>query len=247
MAEVNSSSNPTASDAEIDRLLKSEATALQREVEVDRILNAFKLNPYNILDLELTATTEDIKKRYRHLSIFVELFCPIFSFLSFYCFFLGLSVIHPDKAKHERAPEAFDRLKKAESELSDKEKRENLDGVIKAARNEILKALQLPTTAGDDHPKLKTLKPPFKEQLWAKSKEMLIDEELRRRRAIKVQMTNEGREAQAKEQEVITRKRKAEDDRVWEDNREERVGSWRSFTNGAPKKKKKKTNHEILG
>jgi len=225
MAEVNSSSNPAASDAEIDRLLKSEATALQREVEVDRILNAFKLNPYNILDLELTATTEDINKRYRHLSIF----------------------IHPDKAKHERAPEAFDRLKKAESELSDKEKRENLDGVIKAARNEILKALQLPTTAGDDHPKLKTLKPPFKEQLWAKSKEMLIDEELRRRRAIKVQMTNEGREAQAKEQEVITRKRKAEDDRVWEDNREERVGSWRSFTNGAPKKKKKKTNHEILG
>jgi len=29
-------------------------------------------------------------------------------------------------------------------------------------------------------------------------------------------MTNEGREAQAKEQEVIQRKRKAEDDKVWE-------------------------------
>lgn len=35
-------------------------------------------------------------------------------------------------------------------------------------------------------------------------------------RAVKVQMTNEGREAQAKEQEVIQRKRKAEDDKVWE-------------------------------
>ena len=93
-----------------------------------------------------------------------------------------MSVIHPDKAKHERAPEAFDLLKKAESELSDKDKRENLDGIIKAARNEILKELQLPTTAGDDHPKLKDLKPPFKEQLRAKSKQVLIDEELRRRR-----------------------------------------------------------------
>lgn len=29
-------------------------------------------------------------------------------------------------------------------------------------------------------------------------------------------MTNEGREAQVKEQEVINRKRKAEDDKVWE-------------------------------
>jgi len=29
-------------------------------------------------------------------------------------------------------------------------------------------------------------------------------------------MTNEGREAQAKEQEVIQRKRKAEDDQLWE-------------------------------
>ena len=91
-------------------------------------------------------------------------------------------------------------------------------------------------TAADDHPKLKDLKPSFKEQLRAKSKQMLIDEELRRRRsveqnwccfgyldlihrvdrAVKVQMTNEGREAQAKEQEVIQRKRKAEDDKVWE-------------------------------
>jgi len=224
MAEVNSSSNPTASDAEIDRLLKSEATALQRQVEVERILNAFKLNPYDVLDLEMTATAEDVKKKYRHLSIF----------------------IHPDKAKHERAPEAFDLLKEAESELSDKEKRENLDGVIKAARNEILKGLQLPTTVADDHPKLKDSSPPFKEQLRAKSRQMLIDEELRRRRAVKVQMTNEGREAQVKEQEVIQRKRKAEDDKIWEETREQRVDSWRSFANGAPRKKKKK-NVEILG
>ena len=35
-------------------------------------------------------------------------------------------------------------------------------------------------------------------------------------RAVKVQMTNEGREAQAKEQEVIQRKRKVEDEKQWE-------------------------------
>lgn len=35
-------------------------------------------------------------------------------------------------------------------------------------------------------------------------------------RAVKVQMTNEGREAQVKEHEAIQRKRKVEDDKLWE-------------------------------
>jgi DnaJ homolog subfamily C member 8 len=88
----NGSSKPATalSDAELDRLLNREASAIQRELEVDRILTAFKLkyvfallfplfsvliyhflphSPYDILDLELSATPEDIKKRYRQLSL----------------------------------------------------------------------------------------------------------------------------------------------------------------------------------
>jgi DnaJ homolog subfamily C member 8 len=86
------SSTPAAalSDAELDRLLNREASAIQRELEVDRILTAFKLkyvfawpfplstvlishflvrSPYDILDLEPSATAEDIKKKYRQLSL----------------------------------------------------------------------------------------------------------------------------------------------------------------------------------
>lgn len=81
--------------------------------------------------------------------------------------------------------------------------------------------------------------------LKEKIKEVLIEEEVRRRKAIKMNLANEGLEARKKEEEVAAKKRKAEDDKVWEETREQRVDSWRSFANGAKKKKKQKT--AILG
>ncbi|KAI0303793.1 DnaJ-domain-containing protein [Multifurca ochricompacta] len=227
---TSSTNNPTESstpvsisDAELDRLLNREASAIQRELEVDRILDAFKLNPYDILDLESSATAEDVKKKYRQLSLF----------------------IHPDKCPHPRAPEAFDILKKAENELGDTAKREELDAGINQARSLLLKGLSLPTSTPDDHPKLKGLTPPFKVQLRQKSKELLIEEELRRRRAIKMNLANEGFEARKKEEEATAKKRKAEEDVRWEENREQRVDSWRTFTNTSKKKKKQKA--DVLG
>ncbi len=84
---------PAISDADLERLLNREASAIQRELEVDRILNAFKLksvfvyspswapprclyiftpllcSPYDILDLAPSVTAEGVKKRYRQLSL----------------------------------------------------------------------------------------------------------------------------------------------------------------------------------
>ncbi|PSS19957.1 hypothetical protein PHLCEN_2v3130 [Hermanssonia centrifuga] len=217
---------PSASgngSVEIDKLLSREANAFQRELEVERILVAFKLNPYEILDIDESATPEEIKRKYRQLSLF----------------------IHPDKTPHARAPDAFDLLKKAESELSDKPKREELDAIIKQARLLLLKDLDLPITTPDNDSKLKALTPPWKQQLRAKSKELLIDEEVRRRKAVKMNLANEGLEARKKEEEVASRKRKAEEDANWEANREQRVGSWRTFSNS--NKKKKKSKVAILG
>jgi DnaJ family protein C protein 8 len=172
---------------------------------------------------------------------------------------------------------------KAESELGDTVKREDLDAAINQARSTLLKELSLPTSTPDDHPKLEGLTPPFKAQLRQKSKELLIEEELRRRRcvycrhddmadldktldrrAIKLNLANEGFEARKKEEEAATKKRKAEDDVKWEGNvftfharpmadshtcstasREQRVDSWRSFANTSKKKKKQKA--DVLG
>ncbi|EPQ54218.1 DnaJ-domain-containing protein [Gloeophyllum trabeum ATCC 11539] len=212
-----------AADEDIEKLLSREASAFQREIEVERILKAFKLNPYDILDVNETATTEEIKRRYRQLSLF----------------------IHPDKTPHVRAPDAFDILKKAESDLSDAKVREELDAVIKQARLLVLKSHGLPSATTDDDPKLKDLQPPFKVQLREKSKDLLIEEEVRRRKAIKMNLANEGLEARKKEEEVISKKRKVEEEKAWEDGREQRVGSWRNFSNA--KKKKKTKGPALLG
>ncbi|KAN0107522.1 DnaJ domain containing protein [Russula decolorans] len=219
------SSTPTSapSDADLERLLNREASAIQRELEVERILHAFKLNPYDVLDLGPSATAEHVKKKYRQLSLF----------------------IHPDKCPHPRAPEAFDVLKKAENELGDAPKREDLDAAINQARLTLLKGMSLPTSTPDDHPRLKGLTPSFKTQLRQKSKELLIEEEVGRRRAIKMNLANEGFEARKKEEEVTAKKRKAEDDARWEETREQRVDSWRSFANTSKKKKKQKG--DVLG
>ncbi|KAF8653606.1 hypothetical protein AX16_003850 [Volvariella volvacea WC 439] len=213
----------TTDEAEIDKLLSREASAFQREVEVERILKAFKLNSYDILDIDESSTPEDIKRRYRQLSLF----------------------IHPDKCPHARAPEAFDILKKAEQDLSDKTKREELDAIINQARTSLLKGLGLPTTTTNSDPKLQDLNPSFKVSLRAQTKQMLIDEELRRRKAIKMNLANEGLEARKKDEEVAAKKRKAEEDKAWEERREQRVDSWRTFTSNS--KKKKKTKATLLG
>ncbi|PPQ99148.1 hypothetical protein CVT24_009338 [Panaeolus cyanescens] len=223
-ASSASAPKPSKEELDIDKILNREASAFQREVEVDRILKAFKLNPYDVLDLDESCTAEEVKKKYRQISLF----------------------IHPDKCPHERAPEAFDILKKAESELSDEKKREELDATIRYARNSLLKELNLPTSIPNSDPRLQDLNPSFKTRLRAHSKQMLIDEEVRRRKAIKMNLANEGLEARKKDEEIAQKKRKAEDEKTWEDTREQRVDSWRSFANSS-KPKKKKTKVAILG
>ncbi|KAJ1307358.1 hypothetical protein OPQ81_001463 [Rhizoctonia solani] len=210
------------STTELDKLLSREASAFQRDVEVDRILKAFKLNPYDILGLDPTCTPADIKKRYRHLSLF----------------------IHPDKATHPRATDAFDLLKKAEAELLDQAKRDELDAVMLEARSQTLKANSLPSGTNDNDSRVLALVPSFKEQIRARARDILIDEEVRRRKAVKMNLANEGLEARRKEEEAMAKKRKAEEDARWEENRDQRVDSWRSFNAG---KKKKKTKPNVLG
>ncbi len=106
----------------------------------------------------------------------------------------------------------------AESEVTDKAKREELDAVIKQARTLVLKRLTppLPASTPDNDPALRGLVPPFKVQVRAQSRELLIEEEVRRRKAIKMNLANEGLEARKKDEEIASKKRKVEEDKHWE-------------------------------
>jgi DnaJ homolog subfamily C member 8 len=72
----------------------------------------------------------------------------------------------------------------AESDLSDAAKRAELDAIVSLARTDLLKALSLPATTPPSDPALKRLQPSWHVQVREKSKEMLIDEEVRRRKYV---------------------------------------------------------------
>ncbi|KAI5805144.1 hypothetical protein EDC01DRAFT_784215 [Geopyxis carbonaria] len=192
--------------------LDREATEYQKDAEISRILNTFKLDAYAILDLQPGVPESDIKVQFRKKSL----------------------LIHPDKTKNPQAPDAFDRLKKAQAELSDEKKRERLDEAIADARMLLIRERKWTV----DEPELKTTA--FAKDWREKTKEVLIDNELRRRKQMKAQLAEEGREQRKADAEVEERKRKRETEVAWENTREKRIDSWREFQKGGGKKKKKK-------
>ncbi|KAJ6783432.1 hypothetical protein PWT90_01679 [Aphanocladium album] len=195
--------------------LESEAKEWEKDAEIDRILKAFRLDAYAVLDLLPGVPDSDIKITYRKKSL----------------------LIHPDKCKNPQAPDAFDRLKKAQTELMDEKHRERLDEAIADARMLLIREQKLTV----DSEELKT--DTFAKQWRDKAREVLIDNEHRRRRQMKAQMQEEGREQRKQDEEMEERKRKRQHDQDWEATRDERISSWRKFhkgKTGEPDKKKKK-------
>lgn len=162
---------------------------------------------------------EDIKKTYRKKSL----------------------LIHPDKSTNPRAPDAFDRLAAAYQALLDEKKRATLDEAIADARMLLIRDRKLTV----DSEEVKDPDANFVKAWKEKVKFVLADMEERRKRQMKAQMQEEGREQRRLDEEMAERKRKREHEVDWEKTREQRIGSWREFQQkgeaGKGKKKKMKT------
>ncbi|PKS07301.1 hypothetical protein jhhlp_005903 [Lomentospora prolificans] len=194
--------------------LESEAKEWEKDAEIERILNAFRLDAYAVLDLNPGVPESDIKLCYRKKSL----------------------LIHPDKTKNPRAPDAFDRLRKAQTELMDEKHRARLDESIADARMLLIRENKWTV----DSEELKT--PEFAKMWRAKAREVLIQDEHRRRKLAKAMMQEEGREQKRQEEEIEERKRKRQHEQDWEATRDKRIDSWRQFQkqkSGSDKKKKK--------
>ncbi|RKP23489.1 hypothetical protein SYNPS1DRAFT_10173, partial [Syncephalis pseudoplumigaleata] len=198
-------------EQQLEAYLQNEATQFQREQEVDRVLACFKLDPFAILQLSYTFSEKDVKMAYRRKSL----------------------LIHPDKTKHPRAQEAFDMLKRAETELNDEKKRAWLLQVVGEAQHAVRQT-------SDKADALDEASDAYKEAVRDKLKALLIEEELRRRRLLKKEMERESNEARKVDEQIEQRKRKKQADQAWEDARDKRVGNWRDFMSGGNKKKKRK-------
>ncbi|KAI1327520.1 DnaJ domain-containing protein [Xylariaceae sp. FL0255] len=209
---------PTLDDKDALDLLEAESKEFDKDAEIDRILKAFRLDAYAVLGLQPGVPESDIKLTYRKKSL----------------------LIHPDKTKNPQAPDAFDRLKKAQTELMDEKHRERLDEAIADARMLLIRENKWTV----DNPELKT--DAFARKWRDKTRDVLIENEMRRKRQMKAQMQEEGREQRRADEELEERKRKRQHEQDWESTRDQRIDSWRQFQKGKSggddggKKKKKK-------
>ncbi|KAL8682185.1 MAG: hypothetical protein Q9186_001722 [Xanthomendoza sp. 1 TL-2023] len=208
--------------------LEKEASEFNKDAEIDRILKAFRLDAYAVLNLQPGVPDSQIKIQYRKLSL----------------------LIHPDKTSNASAPTAFDRLKKAQTELMDPKHRTHLDECISDARMLLIRERKLTT----DSAEVKEPDMEFLEAWRKKTVEVLVDAEHRRRKQLKAQLQEEGREQRKQDEEVAERKRRREHEVKWEESREDRIGSWRDFKKGGVNAgkgegegKQKKKKLKVLG
>ncbi|KAI9794462.1 MAG: hypothetical protein M1816_005532 [Peltula sp. TS41687] len=186
------------------------------------------MHSYAVLDLQPGVPESDIKLQYRKKSL----------------------LIHPDKTTNPSAPEAFDRLKKAQTALSDDAEREKLDEAIADARHLLIREHKYTL----DSAELKTEE--FKREWREKTKMVLVENEVRRRKQLKGQLAEEGRQQRKEEEELQSRKRRREHEVEWEQSREGRINSWRDFRGkggtstggtGTTEGKGKKKKLKVLG
>ena len=177
------------------------------------------LNPYFVLSLDVDATGEDIKTRYRKLA----------------------ARVHPDKLKQtgENADLAFQAVKTAYQTLCDEREKASVIMNIKAVRERISKEHKKLLSKGASEESL----PDLEEQIQKATLKQFADIEMARRKSESLLRGYSAREKYQEEEEKEFMKAIAEEDKQWAevDRREKRVDSWRGFQTD-PSAKKAKLN-----
>ena len=100
--------------AELKKLSK-EDNKFTQDYQMQRLLSTTFVNPYDILEVGAEASEEEIKKKFRMLSI----------------------LVHPDKCRHEKAADAFHLLEQAYKQLLDSDKRRIFQRVMREAKERV--------------------------------------------------------------------------------------------------------------
>jgi DnaJ family protein C protein 8 len=199
---------------------------VDRENQVNMVLGAFKLNPYEMLGLRFDTPVEDVSRAYRKVSL----------------------AVHPDKCPHPRAKDAFEIIGHAQKELLDPEKKSRLDLLLNTAKESVVQewkkstkkdaATQLAVALHGMDSVMDTwmASDEFHEAWKTKGRDILAKTEWRKRKLAKrvEEETERAKEESKKRKEEIKSEREME--KNWEQRREGRVDNWRSFMNKKSKK-----------
>ncbi|XP_028819957.1 dnaJ homolog subfamily C member 8-like [Denticeps clupeoides] len=217
---------------EVKQIEKRDSVLTPKQ-QIDRLLRPgasyFNLNPFEVLQLDPEATDEEIKKRFRQLSI----------------------LVHPDKNQDdaERAQQAFEAVEKAYRLLQDGEQKKRAVDVIHAGKEYVehnmkekkkqLKKEGKPMDVEEDDPEL------FRQAVYKQTMKLFAELEIKR----KEREAKDMHERKRQREEEIEAQEKAKRDREWQKNFEEtrdgRVDSWRNFQ-AKGKTKKEKKNRTFL-
>ena len=85
---------------------------LKPDFELERLTNEKFYNPYDVLQLDVLATDDDIKKQYRSFAL----------------------IVHPDRCKDPRSKDAWHAVEQAHKTLGDPEKRKVYLRIMREAR-----------------------------------------------------------------------------------------------------------------
>ncbi|KAJ8273078.1 hypothetical protein GJAV_G00097150 [Gymnothorax javanicus] len=214
--------------SEVKQIEKRDSVLTPKQ-QIERLLRPgssyFNLNPFEVLQIDPDVTDEEIKKRFRQLSI----------------------LVHPDKNQDDpdRAQKAFEAVDKAYKLLLDQDQKKRAVDVIHAGREYVehmmkekrkqLKKEGKPIIVEEDDPEV------FRQAVYKQTMKLFAELEIKR----KEREAKEMHERKRQREEEIETQEKAKREREWQKNFEEtrdgRVDSWRNFQAKGKKKEKART------
>ncbi|XP_019958083.1 dnaJ homolog subfamily C member 8 isoform X1 [Paralichthys olivaceus] len=217
---------------EVKQIEKRDSVLTSKQ-QMDRLLRPgssyFNLNPFEVLQIDPDATDDELKKRFRALSI----------------------LVHPDKNQgdQDRAQKSFEAVDKAYKLLLDPEQKKRALDVIHAGKEYVehmvkekrkqLKKEGKSQDVEEDDPEM------FKQAVYKQTMKLFAELEIKR----KERETKDMHERKRAREEEIEAAEKTKRDREWQKNFEEtrdgRVDSWRTFQ-AKGKRKEKKNNRSFL-
>ncbi|KAG5881600.1 hypothetical protein JTB14_030930 [Gonioctena quinquepunctata] len=202
-------------------------SVLTPKQQIDRLLRPGStyrnLNPYDVLQVEPETAIDEIKKKYRRLSI----------------------LVHPDKNQDDpdRAQQAFEAVNKAWKTLENEETRKKCMDIIEEAvgRTDIMlteKRKKAKKEGKDGIPEDDPAK--YKHAIYVLTMKLFADMERKRRELADRDQEERKRKREAEIEEEENAKAQKEWQKNFEESRQNRVTSWQTFTSKSKDKKSKK-------
>jgi len=190
----------------------------------------FNLNPFEVLQVSPDTPTDEVRKKYRKLSI----------------------LVHPDKNPNdkEKSQKAFDAVKKSWETLNSEKEKEECLGVVSDAKNRLeekLKQKRRKMKKADGNLQSSSIIIPeddpytYQQALHKETCRMFADLAVVRQEMELRQMNERSRQRNQEIQVQEKAKLKKEWDKNYEESREERVSSWQSFQKKGKKRKSSTT------